>query len=129
MSDDTGNGQLPPTDSEAIPTYNELTALHQNICQALADPKRIQILYALSQQARNVTSLAQRLDSPQSTISRHLAVLRRCNLVQTERANTSITYSLRDKRIITILDQMRGMLNDLLRTQVQHLGNSTDDNV
>ena len=66
----------------SIVPINEINLLHSNICRALGDPKRIQILYALSNHPYPVSVLAKDLDSPQSTISRHLAVLRQCALVQ-----------------------------------------------
>jgi DNA-binding transcriptional ArsR family regulator len=59
-----------------IVALEELKLLHRNICQALGDPKRIQILYALHEQPSNVSALAEMLDTLQPTISRHLAVLR-----------------------------------------------------
>ena len=59
----------------------EINLLHNNICQAVNDPKRIQILYALSDHPLNVTALATLLDTPQPTISRHLSILRQRALV------------------------------------------------
>lgn len=95
----------------------EITLLHRNICQAVSDPKRIQILYALSDQPYNVTALAQVLDTPQPTISRHLALLRQRSLVTAERDGTIVTYRLADLRIIAILDIMRQLLRDTVERQ------------
>src|SRR5450756_1642273 len=67
----------------------EVNLLHASICQALADPKRILILYALSEGPRTVTELTEALDVPQPTVSRHLKVLRERRLVSTEREGTS----------------------------------------
>ena len=101
----------------AIMPINEINLLHSNICRALGDPKRIQILYALSAQPYSVTALAQDLESPQSTMSRHLAVLRQCALVTTERDGTSVIYHLAEPQIIEILDSMRQILRRLLERQ------------
>jgi DNA-binding transcriptional ArsR family regulator len=54
---------------------HEVNLLHANLCQALADPTRILILYALAESPRRVSGLAELLDAPQSTVSRHLKVL------------------------------------------------------
>lgn len=70
------------------PTINELNLLHANICQALGDPKRILILYALNDSPRHVTGLAEDPNMPQPTVSRHLRVLRQRALVTTERTGT-----------------------------------------
>ena len=100
-----------------IPTINELNLLHANICQALGDPKRILILYALNQEPRHVTALADNLGFPQPTVSRHLRVLRQRQLVETERSGPAVIYRLSDKRIIEILDKMRLVLRDSMDRQ------------
>lgn len=99
------------------PTLDELNLLHANICQALGDPKRLLMLYALHKEPRHVTALAQDLDLPQPTVSRHLAVLRDRGLVQTERNGTAVIYSLTDDRMIRVLDTMRQVLRDVLEQQ------------
>jgi DNA-binding transcriptional ArsR family regulator len=99
------------------PSISELNLLHSNICQALGDPKRILILYALDDKPRNVTLLAESLGFPQPTVSRHLRVLRQRALVQTERSGPSVVYRLADKRIIDILNNMRLVLRDSMDRQ------------
>jgi ArsR family transcriptional regulator len=93
----------------------EANLLHENVCQALADPKRIVILYLLADGPRNVTEIAEELDAPQSTVSRHLKILRERSLVTTERDGSQIVYSLADRRIIDALDLMRAMVMSSLR--------------
>jgi len=110
----------------AFPPLSELRLLHTNICKALGDPKRIQILYALSDQPRNVSSLASALDVPQPTVSRHLAILRQRSLVLTERDSQMIVYRLADPRIIEVLDTMRRILRDSLERQSSVFDNQGD---
>lgn len=105
----------------ALPTLEELSLLHENICQAVGDPKRIQILYALHEQPRHVSALAELLDMPQPTVSRHLAVLRQRALVITERDGAAVYYRLADSRIIDVLDTMRSLLRDALERQTNTL--------
>lgn len=100
-----------------IPSIDELTLLHSNICQALGDPKRIQILYALNDESRHVSALAEVLDTPQPTVSRHLRVLRQRSLVLTERDGPAVYYRLANPKIIEILDEMRSLLRDSLDRQ------------
>ncbi|HZL63773.1 MAG TPA: metalloregulator ArsR/SmtB family transcription factor [Thermoleophilia bacterium] len=97
----------------------EVNLLHANICQALADPKRILILYALHEGPRTVTELTEALDVPQPTVSRHLKVLRERRLVAAERNGTSICYSLVDDRVIDALDTMRAVLMGGLSQQAK----------
>lgn len=104
-----------------IPQLEELELLHSNICRSLADPTRIQILYALHEAPCHVTLLAERLDLPQPTVSRHLAVLRHNALVNAERDAQTMVYSLANTTIIDILDEMRRLLRDLLARQADAL--------
>ena len=90
----------------------EVTLLHERICSAMSDTTRIMILYLLSEKNMYVNEIADTLEQPQSTISRHLKVLRERGLVATERQGTAILYSLPDNRIIEALDLMRYILSD-----------------
>jgi ArsR family transcriptional regulator len=98
----------------SYPPIEELTLLHASICRAMADPKRILILYALDEQPRHVTALAEELDLPQSTVSRHLRTLRHHSLVMSERDGSSVVYYLSDRRIINVLDLMGQVMFDAL---------------
>jgi DNA-binding transcriptional ArsR family regulator len=90
----------------------ELIQLQADFCSALSDPTRLLILYALSDNPRNVTELTNELATSQPTISRHLKVLRERGLVQTTRSGTTITYSLSDQRLIQAIDLMRAVMRD-----------------
>lgn len=52
----------------------ELNLLHERICAALADPKRILMLYLLAEGGMYVNEISEQLNMPQSTVSRHLRV-------------------------------------------------------
>lgn len=100
-----------------IPSTEELRLLHDKICKSLGDPTRIQILYILDKEAQNVTSLAEKMDLPQPTVSRHLAVLRGSSLVTAQRDGQMVNYRLADQRIIDVLESMRTILRDALESQ------------
>lgn len=104
-----------------IPPIEELKILHNNICMAVGDPRRIQILYALHDKPRYVSELAEDLDIPQPTISRHLAVLRQRSLVTADRDGAAMVYRLTDDRLIDVLDIMRQLLRDSLDRQSSFL--------
>ncbi len=88
----------------------EINQLHAQICGGLADPKRIAILYAVAEQAKSVTELAETLEMPQATVSRNLKVLRERGMVTAKRRGANIYYSLGDKRIVRALDLLREVL-------------------
>ena len=109
-----------------FPSTRELRLLHANICKSLGDPKRIQILYILYEQPSNVNTLADVMDLPQSTTSRHLAILRQSSLVIAERNGQNVKYHLADKRIMDVLDSMRLILRDSLKLQPSLLIETAD---
>lgn len=105
--------------SNAIPPRTELNRLHAELCTALADPNRIAILYALANKPHNVSYIQKQLELPQSTISRHLRILRSSYLVKDERQGRQVIYSLNDYRIIEALDLLREILGERIITHAQ----------
>lgn len=101
----------------AIPTLQETQLMHRTVCHAVADPRRIQILYALHEQPQNVTSLAKLLNIPQPTLSRHLSLLRQRSLVTAMRDGASVIYSLNNPELINVLDTMRTILRQSIDYQ------------
>jgi ArsR family transcriptional regulator len=97
----------------------ELQLLHEQVCDALGSPIRLMIFYALKSQSRYVSDLAEELDLPQPTVSRHLKVLRERGLVTARRDGPAVYYALADERVMTALDLMRSVLRDRLRKQAQ----------
>ena len=67
----------------------------------------------------NVSELAERLELPQPTASRHLKMLRERGLVLPEREGTSVFYSITDERVIQALDMLRAVLADQLQSQAE----------
>ena len=95
----------------------EIEMLHNRVCTALGDPKRLMLLYVLAGSPRNVTELSAELDIPQPTLSRHLSILRERLLVKTHRQGTSVYYSLADQRIVEALDLLRAVVRDSVLAQ------------
>ncbi len=98
-------------------SLDELEMLHSKVCRSVGDVRRLQLLYALEDGALPVNSLVEILDVPQPTVSRHLALLRQNGLVCTQRSGTQIFYSIADKRIIQILDNMHQVLHEMVESQ------------
>jgi DNA-binding transcriptional ArsR family regulator len=97
----------------------EIGMLHDRICHALADPKRILMLYLLAERPRLVNELTNELNIPQPTVSRHLGILKERGLVSTEREGTAVRYTLGDRRIIDALDLMRAILKTQLDANIE----------
>jgi ArsR family transcriptional regulator len=91
----------------------EIHELHAGLCSALADPKRLMILYSLSEATHSVNDLSERLELPQPTTSRHLKILRDRGLVTPQRVGPNVMYSLVDPRLIEALDLLRSVMRDI----------------
>jgi len=98
---------------------DEIHQLHAQLCNGLADPIRILILYSLADGAQHVNELTEKVNAPQPTISRHLKILRERGLVRSERDGQYIHYSLADERVIDALDLLRAVMADNFKKRGQ----------
>jgi ArsR family transcriptional regulator len=96
---------------------HEITQLHAELCSALADPRRILILYALAERPRNVSEIADELGMSQPAASRHLNILRERGMLAAQREGQSVMYKLSDRRVIQALDLLRAILADNLKSR------------
>lgn len=101
----------------------EVNQLHADICSALADPKRILILYALAEERLNVSDLANKVGISQPATSRHLKILRSQGMVRAERQGLNIEYQLTDRRLIQALDLLREVLRDRIQYRASLMEN------
>jgi len=106
----------------------EISQLHADVCSALADPKRILLIYALAERPRSVNDLAEELDISQPAASRSLKVLRDRGLVYTVRQGTTLEYHLTDMRLVEALNMLRSVLRDRLTYNANLMENASDTN-
>jgi DNA-binding transcriptional ArsR family regulator len=69
---------------------------------ALANEHRLRILCLLEQGERSVSDLAHHLDLSQSSLSQHLARLRRAGIVATRRDGVTIFYRIADQDALAL---------------------------
>jgi ArsR family transcriptional regulator len=74
-----------------------------NFLQALAHPKRLEILNLIAQKSLTVTEIYSMLDLPQANISQHLIKLRQAGVVTTKRNGKEIYYRLKNRSIANYL--------------------------
>ena len=91
--------------------------MHATLCQAVADPTRIALLYELGEGPKHVNELVDGLNLPQATVSRHLKILRERSLVSTRREGSYVYYELANPRVLDALEIMRTILSDVLTQQ------------
>jgi DNA-binding transcriptional ArsR family regulator len=80
--------------------------------RGLGDPTRLRIVHYLLFGPRSVNEIVDELGAPQSRVSNHLACLKWCGYVTTERSGRSITYRIADTRVRTIIELAHAMASD-----------------
>ena len=101
---------------------HEVHQLHSRMCEGLADPTRILILYELASGPCNVTQLTETLKLNQPMVSRHLKVLRERGMVGATRVGPAVEYRLSDVRLIQAMDLLRAVLRDNLTRRAELMG-------
>lgn len=87
------------------------------IFQALAHPVRLQLLDFLAEGPRCACEIEPGFSLDQSTISRHLIVLKKAGLVQARREGVRVIYKLSDRRIQRIRELVQSLIADQVRKQ------------
>lgn len=87
---------------------DELYAEFVRIAEAVASPKRLEMLDLLAQRERSVEDLAGEMKLSTANASRHLHILLRARLVEVRRAGTFAHYRLGSPSVYTLL---RGLEN------------------
>jgi DNA-binding transcriptional ArsR family regulator len=80
--------------------------------QALGHPIRLELLDRLAQGPRCACELESDFALDQSTISRHLIILKRVGLVQAHREGARVIYTVSDRRIERIRELARSLIAD-----------------
>ena len=80
--------------------------------KALADPTRLRIMNLLLRSPFCVCEMERILKLSQPLLSRHLAYLRSCGLVESQREGMRVNYNLNEKHLF--LRQIRPLLLDAL---------------
>ncbi|KGI77612.1 autorepressor SdpR family transcription factor [Oleiagrimonas soli] len=81
----------------------------QEVFKAMADPTRRAILKRLQDGALTAGEIGESFDISAASLSHHFAVLKRADLVRTERRGQYIVYSLNS----TVFEDLARMLFDL----------------
>lgn len=77
------------------------------LLRALSNESRLMILCALVGKEMCVSELNQKVGLSQSALSQHLAMLRRDNIVKTQRQSQTILYSLAQEHTTRIIEVLQ----------------------
>jgi ArsR family transcriptional regulator len=98
-------GSTRPDDAERLRQFKA------EFFKALAHPLRIRILELLREGPLSVTHIQEATGAPSSSVSQQLAILRRRNILTTERRGTTVIYSVPDAELFELLDVARRIFN------------------
>jgi len=91
--------------------------LQSEICLALANPKRLQILNLLKNGEMSAGEMVKKMTIPKANMSQHLSVLKQKGMVSSRREGTSIYYSITHPKITDACSIMRSVLMESLEEQ------------
>jgi DNA-binding transcriptional ArsR family regulator len=98
-------------------TETRIFELQAEICQTLANPKRLQILSLLKKGELPVGEMVKAMAIAKANLSQHLSVMRQKGILVTRREGTTIYYRLARPKITEACGIMREVLMDSLADQ------------
>jgi ArsR family transcriptional regulator len=103
------NEILPQSESD-LKVYE----LQADICQTLANPKRLQIVGLLKHGEVSVGEMVKAMGIPKANVSQHLSIMRQKGIIISRREGTTIYYTLASPKITEACSIMRDVLLSLL---------------
>ncbi len=93
-----------------MPDQPPVYVLKAEFFRTLGHPARVRLLQALRDGERSVGALQAAVELDSSNTSQHLAALRRQGLVTARREGTSVYYSVKDPRVLELLELAKDIL-------------------
>jgi len=78
--------------------------LRRDVFQAIADPTRRTILLLVASQSLTAGAIAANFDTARPTVSKHLAILTKCELLQQTQNGREIYYQTNAKKMKDVAD-------------------------
>ncbi|MDI6879872.1 MAG: metalloregulator ArsR/SmtB family transcription factor [Desulfitobacteriaceae bacterium] len=85
-----------------------------NLLKALGHPSRVRILEFLGSGERCVCEIISELGLEQSNVSQHLAVLRRENIIESEKQGLKVMYRIKHLEVLDILERAQTIISNEL---------------
>ncbi len=97
-----------------------LFEMHAGMCQALGNPRRLAIMYALKEGEMCVSDLAGLLEISVHNVSQHLRILRQHLLVRSRKEGQTVYYSVTNDKLV----QACGLIREVLLEEHRAEGRS-----
>jgi DNA-binding transcriptional ArsR family regulator len=86
--------------------------LQAKLCQSLGQSVRLKIINLLKSGPQCVTSIAENIDVPQPTVSRHLTILRSAGVLTWQRKGAEVFYEITSPKIAEFCEMMWRILTE-----------------
>ena len=96
---------------------DKIFELEAEYFKALSHPTRLKIVHLLKDGESCLCDLIPEMGKDESHIARHLAVLKRNNIISVHRRGVSAYYKLNDYRVLEVVDKIR----EILVQQIENL--------
>ena len=91
-------------------------AIKADFLKALTHPTRLKVIEFLKEGERNVGDMMKALGLEQSSLSRHLAILKQNGILKTRQQGTTIYYDIQDHDIFKVLRPIAVILRKKLKS-------------
>jgi ArsR family transcriptional regulator len=91
---------------------------HAEMCKVISNPIRLMILNVLREREMSVAALADELGEALGTVSAHLLMMKRQQVLASRRQGNQVFYSLANPKMLAAFDLIR----EILREQMQREG-------
>lgn len=108
------------------PMTRPVYELKAELFKTLGHPVRIRVLEVLGNGETNVSGIAEAVGVSGSTLSQHLATLRRAGVIASERDGSQVIYRVVDPRVFQLLRTGREMLTTSLEGTKELLDDLAD---
>jgi len=97
-------------------------AARARVAKALAHPSRLLILDAITEGEKCVCELTELVDADQSTVSKHLAILKQAGIIEDRKEGPRIFYRARIHCLKGLWDCIENVLRENLKAQQAAFG-------
>jgi DNA-binding transcriptional ArsR family regulator len=91
------------------------------VVKAMAHPTRLFVVDELSRGERCVYELTELVGADISTVSKHLAVLKRCGIIDAERRGSRIYYRLKMPCVLSFFGCVESVIEAVARESLGHV--------
>jgi ArsR family transcriptional regulator len=101
---------------------SDLFVRHADICKTFSNPRRIEIISALRNNAELTASqLLEKINISKANLSQHMSVLVQKGVIKSRREGINVFYQISDERITKACDMMRAVLIGRLENEAKAL--------